>query len=154
VELKKLGCGLPVTVNAERPRKGYFEVRVSGLAEPVISLPGMPRPFTKLRELDLAAAAAQVSARSADATAPSDASSEAAAGAGSAEVVIKPTGAARASAGAPAALATSVSGTKRKGAPTAVPGVGVLHPGADVDCGAGKAAGVRVPPAKRTRTAK
>lgn len=34
-----------------RPRKGTFEVRVGD--KPVVSLVGMPRPFKKLRALDL-----------------------------------------------------------------------------------------------------
>jgi hypothetical protein len=36
---------------ASRPRKGTFEVRLDG--EIVVSLKAMPRPFKKLRELDL-----------------------------------------------------------------------------------------------------
>ena len=41
-----------------RPRKGTFEVRVNG--EPVVSLVAMPRPFKKLRTLDMADVAKDV----------------------------------------------------------------------------------------------
>ncbi len=41
---------------AVKPRKGYFEVRVG--PETIVSLASMPRPFVKLRGLDMAATAA------------------------------------------------------------------------------------------------
>jgi hypothetical protein len=41
-----------------RPRKGTFEVRVAG--KPVVSLVGMPRPFKKLRSLEMAEVAKDV----------------------------------------------------------------------------------------------
>ena len=47
-----------VTINAEKPRKGCFEVRVSG--KTVISLTDMPRPFVKLKALDMEALAGDV----------------------------------------------------------------------------------------------
>lgn len=45
-------------VNAEKPRKGFFEVRVQG--KPVLSLGPMPRPFKPLRETDMDELAAEV----------------------------------------------------------------------------------------------
>ena len=50
--------GSVVTVNADKPRKGAFVVRVG--EETVVSLLALPRPFTKLRELDMEATAAKV----------------------------------------------------------------------------------------------
>lgn len=44
---------------AEKPRKGYFEVRVNG--DVIKSLPSMPRPFNALRALDMDALAKDVS---------------------------------------------------------------------------------------------
>ena len=41
-----------------RPRKGTFEVRVGG--KPIVSLVGMPRPFKKLRALEMADVAKDV----------------------------------------------------------------------------------------------
>lgn len=43
--------GISVTVNAEKPRRGYFEVRVGG--QVVLSLPSLQRPFKALREKDM-----------------------------------------------------------------------------------------------------
>ena len=43
-----------------QPRKGAFEVRVEGVAAPIVSLLALPRPFTKLRELDLTSVAEEV----------------------------------------------------------------------------------------------
>jgi hypothetical protein len=43
--------GAKVSINAEKPRKGCFEVRVNGAV--VISLTDMARPFTKLKALDM-----------------------------------------------------------------------------------------------------
>ena len=40
-----------ITVNPEKPRKGCFEVRVGDKA--VLSLLDMPRPFTKLKALEM-----------------------------------------------------------------------------------------------------
>ena len=45
---------------AARPRKGTFEVRIVGADKPVVSLVGMPRPFRKLRDLDMADVAKSV----------------------------------------------------------------------------------------------
>jgi len=49
--LKK--AGLPVVINAEKPRKGAFVVTVGG--KKVIELLDMPRPFTKLKSMDVEA---------------------------------------------------------------------------------------------------
>lgn len=59
--IKALRPAASFALNAERPRKGTFEVRVGGVA--VLSLVGLPRPFTKLREADLAAVARDAAAR-------------------------------------------------------------------------------------------
>jgi hypothetical protein len=40
-------------VNAEKPRKGSFVVTIEGRDEPVVELLSMPRPFTKLKALDM-----------------------------------------------------------------------------------------------------
>jgi len=50
--------GTKISVNAEKPRKGCFEIRVNGKA--VVSLTDMPRPFTKLKALDMEKVAADV----------------------------------------------------------------------------------------------
>ncbi len=42
-----------VVVNAEKPGKGNFIVRVDGVEEPVVNLVGMKRPFTSMKELDM-----------------------------------------------------------------------------------------------------
>lgn len=49
---------MPIKINEEKPRKGCFEVRVNG--EAAISLLDMPRPFTKLKALDMEEVAEQV----------------------------------------------------------------------------------------------
>ncbi|KAL4441074.1 hypothetical protein ABPG77_010505 [Micractinium sp. CCAP 211/92] len=50
--------GAEFVVNAEKPRKGCFEVRRGGKV--YVSLQSLPRPFTKLRNLDLAEVAERV----------------------------------------------------------------------------------------------
>eukprot|EP00315_Gephyrocapsa_oceanica_P041416 CAMPEP_0185474512 /NCGR_PEP_ID=MMETSP1366-20130426/2060_1 /TAXON_ID=38817 /ORGANISM="Gephyrocapsa oceanica, Strain RCC1303" /LENGTH=117 /DNA_ID=CAMNT_0028081403 /DNA_START=83 /DNA_END=436 /DNA_ORIENTATION=+ len=50
--------GACVTINAEKPRKGCFEVKANGTT--VVSLTDMPRPFTKLKALDMDEVAADV----------------------------------------------------------------------------------------------
>ena len=40
-----------MSVNEDKPRKGCFEVRAKGTK--VVSLLDMPRPFTKLKALDI-----------------------------------------------------------------------------------------------------
>lgn len=51
-DLTKALPGLEVQVNPDRPRKGCFEIRdLDGSI--FVSLLGMPRPFTKLKNLDL-----------------------------------------------------------------------------------------------------
>jgi hypothetical protein len=59
-EVEKLfaGTGHRVVVNASKPRKGAFVVRIGSDedgsdAKACIELLALPRPFTKLRELDL-----------------------------------------------------------------------------------------------------
>lgn len=47
-----------ITINAEKPRKGAFEVKVNG--EVNLSLLDMPRPFAKLKALDMEEVAADV----------------------------------------------------------------------------------------------
>ncbi|KAG9455830.1 hypothetical protein H6P81_000338 [Aristolochia fimbriata] len=52
---KSLEEGLPgvvVQVNPEKPRRGCFEIRGES-GETFVSLLGMPRPFNKLRDLDM-----------------------------------------------------------------------------------------------------
>jgi len=56
--VKASGVGATVSINAEKPRKGCFEVSVNGKA--VLTLLDMPRPFTKLKALDMEAVAADV----------------------------------------------------------------------------------------------
>ena len=53
---------MTVSVNpgGERPGKGNFVVTVNG--SKAVSLVGMPRPFTKLRALDMEAAADSIAA--------------------------------------------------------------------------------------------
>jgi len=46
-----LGSKVDLVVNAEKPRKGTFEVRVGD--DVIISHVGMPRPFKKLRETSM-----------------------------------------------------------------------------------------------------
>ncbi|GAB4823167.1 hypothetical protein N2152v2_010213, partial [Parachlorella kessleri] len=61
-ELEKLlleqAQDVAVQVNAEKPRKGTFEVRHGD--KTYVSLQAMPRPFKKLRELDLEALVAEL----------------------------------------------------------------------------------------------
>jgi len=52
-------AGYEVSINAEKPRKGSFVVKIDGADEPAINLLDMPRPFKKLRELDVEAAIAK-----------------------------------------------------------------------------------------------
>ena len=47
-------AGFSVTINATKPRKGAFVVTIEGQEDsPIVNLLDMPRPFTKLRNLDL-----------------------------------------------------------------------------------------------------
>ncbi|KAF5830216.1 hypothetical protein DUNSADRAFT_14878 [Dunaliella salina] len=50
--------GIQSTINPEKPRKGWFEVR--GGDKVHVSLQDMPRPFTKLKELDIDKLAADI----------------------------------------------------------------------------------------------
>lgn len=52
IDLTKALPGLEVQVNPDRPRKGCFEIRDQD-GSIFVSLLGMPRPFTKLKNLDL-----------------------------------------------------------------------------------------------------
>ena len=56
--MKKAVPSAKVTINPEKPRKGCFEVKVGG--ETIISLLDMPRPFAKLKALDMDEVAADV----------------------------------------------------------------------------------------------
>jgi len=58
--VKEAVPGVAVSVNPEKPRKGCFEVRAEGGEKPIVSLIDMPRPFTKLKALDMEALAAEV----------------------------------------------------------------------------------------------
>lgn len=42
-----------VSINPEKPRKGCFEVRDTEGGKTYVSLLDMPRPFTKLKALDI-----------------------------------------------------------------------------------------------------
>ena len=53
-----------VSVNAEKPRKGVFEVRVGGDA--VVTTGPEPRPFPALKALDIAEVAAATAAAASD----------------------------------------------------------------------------------------
>ena len=47
-----------VSINPEKPRKGCFEVTANG--KTIVSLTDMPRPFAKLKALDIEALAKEV----------------------------------------------------------------------------------------------
>lgn len=49
--MKAAVANIDVVTNAEKPRKGCFEVKVDGSV--VLSLLDMPRPFAKLKALDM-----------------------------------------------------------------------------------------------------
>lgn len=49
--VKEAFPGAEIVVNAERPRKGHFEVKVG--EQVLLTLAGMPRPFVRLRETSL-----------------------------------------------------------------------------------------------------
>ena len=51
-------AGTKVIINEEKPRKGCFEIRVGDKV--ALSLTDMPRPFTKLKALDMEQVAADV----------------------------------------------------------------------------------------------
>ncbi|EKX37054.1 hypothetical protein GUITHDRAFT_116780 [Guillardia theta CCMP2712] len=52
---------ISVEINPEKPRKGCFEVRL-GNGDKIVSLLDMPRPFTKLKALDIDEVAEKVKA--------------------------------------------------------------------------------------------
>jgi hypothetical protein len=47
-------AGFTVTINAVKPRKGAFVITIEGQGKgPLVNLLDLPRPFTKLRNLDM-----------------------------------------------------------------------------------------------------
>jgi len=56
--LTSKGVNTKVVLNAEKPRKGTFEVKIGDKV--IVSLVAMPRPFKQLRELDLEVLAEQI----------------------------------------------------------------------------------------------
>jgi len=42
-----------VVVNAEKPGRGNFVIKIEGKDEPVVELQGMKRPFKSLKDLDM-----------------------------------------------------------------------------------------------------
>lgn len=58
--LKALKPAAKVDVNAEKPRKGTFEITVGG--KKIVSLVGMDRPFPALKALDMEATTKKVAA--------------------------------------------------------------------------------------------
>jgi len=61
VEALLAGEAATVEINAEKPRKGMFEVRVRG-GKTVVSVGPMKRPFQALRALDMEDVAEDVKA--------------------------------------------------------------------------------------------
>ncbi|GLC55987.1 hypothetical protein PLESTB_001052200 [Pleodorina starrii] len=57
--LKEALPGTDVSINPEKPRKGCFEVRGPD-GKVFVSLLDMPRPFTKLKALDVEALATEI----------------------------------------------------------------------------------------------
>ena len=53
LEKALVDAGFRVTINESKPRKGTFAVKLDGIEDPVVELLAMPRPFSKLRELDI-----------------------------------------------------------------------------------------------------
>ena len=51
--LSENGCEASVEINAEKPGRGNFVVRVEGVDEPILELLSMKRPFKALRETDM-----------------------------------------------------------------------------------------------------
>ena len=56
--LKELKPAVMVEINAEKPRKGTFEIRVG--AKKIVSCVGMERPFTAMKALDMEETAKKV----------------------------------------------------------------------------------------------
>ena len=50
---KAVGDKAIVEINKEKPGKGNFVVRVSGVDEPIVELLGLKRPFPPLKALDM-----------------------------------------------------------------------------------------------------
>lgn len=50
---KAVGDKAVVQINKEKPGKGNFVVRVSGVKDPIVELLGMKRPFPPLKALDM-----------------------------------------------------------------------------------------------------
>lgn len=55
-----MGSKAIVKINPEKPGRGNFVVRVSGVDEPVIKLLSMTRPFKPMKDLDMDAEIANV----------------------------------------------------------------------------------------------
>lgn len=102
--LKEAGYTNVVT-NPEKPRKGYFSLMVG--EEEVYCLASLPRPFSKLREADLAAVVKNLASSASD----SAAAAEPSADSGSAAAPVKGT-----SAGTAATKSSKgkAAGSKRK----------------------------------------
>jgi hypothetical protein len=52
--LAENGSNARVEINKEKPGRGNFVVRIEGRDEPILELLGMKRPFSALKELDMA----------------------------------------------------------------------------------------------------
>jgi len=53
------GTGIELVVNEQTPRRGTFEVTLPS-GKKVVSLVGMPKPFSDLQQLDVRALADQI----------------------------------------------------------------------------------------------
>jgi len=48
-----VGNKAAVEINKEKPGKGNFIIRISGIDNPIVELKEMKRPFKPLKELDM-----------------------------------------------------------------------------------------------------
>jgi len=55
-----VGSKAKVEINKEKPGRGNFVVRVSGVDEPIVELLGLKRPFPPLKALDMDSVCAKV----------------------------------------------------------------------------------------------
>jgi len=53
VEKALKDAGYAVIINGEKPRKGAFVITIEGQSKPIVKLLDMPRPFNKLKALDI-----------------------------------------------------------------------------------------------------
>lgn len=53
IEKAAKDAGYSVSINVEKPRKGAFVVKIEGQEAPIIELLALPRPFAKLKALDM-----------------------------------------------------------------------------------------------------